>query len=207
MNPKVSRSSHVLVTLGVLFTIGAASRFMFSNFATAEETPTNAAAQVPAETAESVETPDYTEMANLDQVCFSSDAATQLKEDQLLFAEQQDALQQEKLDLETWAQELERQTAELQTLQQTLDTRWDEMQVVASQDMEHLAQMYGTMKPDAAASIFNQMDPSFAAGFLRLLPSEQAGLIMAGMETDKAYVVSVELATLNHDIRLATASN
>ena len=207
MKAKVSRSSHVLVTLGVLFTLGAASRFMFSNFATADETAQDTVAEAPAEVTAPVEPVDYSEATAPTQICFSEDIAAKLQEDQLIFAEQQDALQQEKVDLEAWAQDLERQTAELKMLQETLDTRWADMQVVADRDMEHLAQMYGTMKPDAASQIFNQMDPAFAAGFLRLLPSEQAGLIMANMETDKAYVVSVELATMNHDIRLAAAEN
>jgi flagellar motility protein MotE (MotC chaperone) len=67
--------------------------------------------------------------------------------------------------------------------------------------MDHLARMYGTMKPDQAASIFNQMDSDFAAGFLRLMRSEQAGMILAGMETKKAYAVSLRLAAMNEDVR------
>jgi flagellar motility protein MotE (MotC chaperone) len=61
------------------------------------------------------------------------------------------------------------------------------------------------MKPDSAASIFNQMDPAFAAGFLRLMPSEQAGLILAAMDSKKAYVISVKVASMNADVRNAPA--
>ena len=75
------------------------------------------------------------------------------------------------------------------------------MQAFAGEDLKHLADMYGAMKPDQAATIFDQMDPGFAAGFLRLLSSEQAGLIMASMESQQAYVVSVRLASLNEDLR------
>ena len=56
------------------------------------------------------------------------------------------------------------------------------------------------------AAIFDQMDPAFAAGFLRLMQSDQAGMILAGMDTSKAYVVSVRLASLNDDIRAAPAN-
>ena len=49
------------------------------------------------------------------------------------------------------------------------------------------------------------MDPAFAAGFLRLMPSEQAGLILASMDSKKAYVISVKLATMNADVRNAQA--
>ena len=67
--------------------------------------------------------------------------------------------------------------------------------------------MYGSMKPDQAAAIFDQMEPDFAGNFLRLMRSEQAGLIMASMETRKAYAVSLKLAELNADIRDSAASN
>ena len=77
---------------------------------------------------------------------------------------------------------------------------------VCDPDIRHLAGMYSAMKPDAAATIFNQMDPAFAAGFLRLIPSEQAGLILANMDAKKAYVISVKLATMNADVRNAPAS-
>lgn len=82
-----------------------------------------------------------------------------------------------------------------------METRWEDMQAFAGEDLNHLAQMYGAMKPDQAATIFNQMDPGFAAGFLRLLNSEQAGLIMANMESQQAYIVSVRLASINEDLR------
>ena len=91
-------------------------------------------------------------------------------------------------------------------LQKMLDERWKRMSATADQDVEHLASMYAAMKPDQAAAIFDQMDPSFAAGFLRLMPSDQAGMILAGMETSKAYVVSVKLASRNEDIRRATSA-
>jgi flagellar motility protein MotE (MotC chaperone) len=75
------------------------------------------------------------------------------------------------------------------------------MAETANQDIQHLAQMYGAMKPDQAAGIFNQMDAGFAAGFLRLIPSDQAGLILANMENEKAYIVSVKIASTNSDLR------
>lgn len=208
MSASKTRRSHVLVTLGVLFTLGGASRFMFANFATAEETP---ATDASVETVSAAPAPDagdtFAEAATMGEVCFSGDVAEQMREDQWLFETEREELRQEQLELEAWQQELERQTAELQSLQQTLDARWSEMQTVADGDMQHLAQMYGAMKADEAALIFDQMDPSFAAGFLRLLPSEQAGQILAGMDTDRAYVVSVEMASRNRDIRGAGPTN
>ena len=58
-----------------------------------------------------------------------------------------------------------------------------------------------TMKPKQASIIFNQMDPVFAASFLRLMDSNNAGLIMANMESKKAYTISVIMANRNADMR------
>ncbi len=206
MNPNNNSRSHVLLTLGVLFSLGGAARFLPTNLAAAEE----AAPLQHAETQEQVEagsTPvPAADTPPPDQVCFTGETAAMLTEDQWLFEAEEEELREQKLSLQAWQEELDRDTAELQALQQTLETRWRQMQDTSDKDIEHLAQMYRAMKPDQAASIFNQMDPGFAAGFLRLMPSEQAGLIMARMQTSKAYVVSVKLATMNNDIRNASGA-
>ena len=124
-----------------------------------------------------------------------------------MIAAQEDQLQEETLALKARALELDSRTAELSALQETLEARWKEMQTASDEDIMHLARMYGSMKPDQAAAIFDQMEPDFAGNFLRLMRSEQAGLIMASMETRKAYAVSLKLAELNADIRDSAASN
>lgn len=90
------------------------------------------------------------------------------------------------------------QTAELLALQMTLEARWQEIQGASDQGIKHLAGMYSAMKPDAAGSIFNQIDPAFAAGFLRL--------IAANMGSKKPYVIRAQLATMNADVRNAPDS-
>ncbi|MEO1662883.1 MAG: hypothetical protein AAFR51_17980 [Pseudomonadota bacterium] len=197
---KSANRSNVLLTLGVLFTIGAATRLV----------PTNVAEAKAAESETSVETVE----ANLaaaetkekprpidGQVCFSEYLSTQMANDQLRLKTDSENLIERELELQAWEAELEQTRADLSALQATLETRWEDMQSFAGEDLNHLAQMYGAMKPDQAATIFNQMDPGFAAGFLRLLSSEQAGLIMANMESQQAYIVSVRLASINEDLR------
>lgn len=195
--------SHVLITLGVLFTLGGASRFVLNDIAAAEEAPAAEMTAAPQTESETAPGDIPASPAEPDRICFTGETAEGMMQDQLLFEEQTAELREQRLELEAWSSELERQTAELAALQQTLEVRWREMQTAADEDMEHLARMYGAMKPGEAAAIFDQMDPAFAAGFLRLLPSEQAGQILAGMGADRAYTVSVELASLNPDIRRA----
>jgi len=198
-----NNTSHVLLTLGVLFTIGGATRFLPGDLAFAENlgrsTAQSGAATDPAG-------PAAIGGTGPSEVCFTTESAAMVAEDQWLFESQKEELKNEKLALQSWEKELETQTAELQALQTTLEARWQEIQGASDQDIRHLAGMYSAMKPDAAASIFNQMDPAFAAGFLRLIPSEQAGLILANMDAKKAYVISVKLATMNADVRNAPAS-
>ena len=189
----------MLLTLGILFTLGAATRLVPANLAEAKA----ADADEPA-AATATETVEATNMAALPpegQICFSEDLSAQLAADQARLEDESDKLIARELELQAWAAELDQTRADLTALQGTLETRWEDMQAFASEDLNHLAQMYGAMKPDQAATIFNQMDPGFAAGFLRLLSSEQAGLIMANMESQQAYIVSVRLASLNEDLR------
>ncbi|KCZ92206.1 MotE family protein [Hyphomonas johnsonii] len=198
------RSSYVLITLGFLFTVGAAVRFLPNNLATAESTEATAsAASATATTAadpEAAASPAPAVQA-IDQVCFTAETAALLAKDQEKITTQEEDLRELELTLQARQQDLENRSAELEALQASLDARWQEMQTVSDDDLVHLARMYGTMKPDQAAAIFNQMDPDFAGSFLRLMRSEQAGLILANMETRKAYAVSVKLAELNEDVR------
>lgn len=72
---------------------------------------------------------------------------------------------------------------------------------VAQQDITHLTAMYQTMKPKQAAAIFDKMDPNFAAGFLREMDGGRAGLILAAMNTTKAYEISLVIASRNAQYR------
>lgn len=67
----------------------------------------------------------------------------------------------------------------------------------AEKDIAHLVGVYQAMKPKAAAQIFNSMEVGFAAGFLSRMLSEPAAEILAAMDTDAAYAVSVVMAGRN----------
>lgn len=196
MAVKTSNRSNVLLTLGVLFTLGAATRLVPTTTAEADETSAAEPASLEAPILTAAETGPIE-----GQICFSEDVSAALASDQLRLQTESEKLVERELELQAWEAELEQTRADLTALQTTLETRWQDMQAFAGEDLNHLAQMYGAMKPDQAATIFDQMDPGFAAGFLRLLSSEQAGLIMANMESQQAYIVSVRLASINEDMR------
>ena len=217
MSVQSNKSSHVLITLGVLFTVASAARLIPEGQATAEEakdaTPatTEIGEQVTTSEneAETVSAPNNllagkkTEGASSAgaEICFSGDMAAALSEDRWMFEQREASLVEQQLTLQEWESRLEQRTSELEALEKLLNERWAQMKTESDSDLKHLAQMYGSMKPDQASLIFNEMDTNFAAGFLRQLPSDQAGLILANMDTEKAYVVSVRLASMNDDIR------
>lgn len=197
---KSANRSNVLLTLGVLFTLGAATRLIPADIAQATAAESDSEPTVAAESG-STDTLANKAMPIEGQICFSEDLSAQLASDQARLETESDNLVARELELQAWEAELTQTREDLSALQATLETRWQDMQAFAGEDLNHLAQMYGAMKPDQAATIFNQMDPGFAAGFLRLLSSEQAGLIMANMESQQAYIVSVRLASINEDLR------
>ena len=95
--------------------------------------------------------------------------------------------------------DLQAQRARLDARARALDERAQTLEALeaAGRDVEHLARMYARMKPKEAAQIFDRMTPSFAAGFLGRMKPEAAALIMADMGAEKAYAVSLLLATRN----------
>jgi flagellar motility protein MotE (MotC chaperone) len=211
--------THVLITLGVLFTVGGVVRILPDTLASAENTsPPAAAVEAAASPAKPVSQPaaasngqpatstvSTESMEGLpSEFCLTGEAAAALASDQSVLQARSADFQQREIDLRAREADLRRKAEELSALQQAVESRWDEMTVNAEADLEHLTRMYSAMKPDQAAPIFNQMDPNFAAGFLRLMDSDQAGLILASMQSDKAYVVSVQMANRNRDIRSAS---
>ena len=96
---------------------------------------------------------------------------------------------------------LKGQLAEIEAANTALGNKIDVLKSVAGDDLEHLVSMYETMKPKQASEIFNSMDPAFAAGFLREMNSNTAGLIMANMDARKSYAISILIAGKNAKYR------
>ena len=70
-------------------------------------------------------------------------------------------------------------------------------ETAASDDLARLATVYENMKPRDAASLFTEMAPDFAAGFLGLMDPTAAAAIMTELAPDVAHSFSVMLASRN----------
>ncbi len=203
MSTKGAGTSHVLITLGALFTLGGATRMVTLNFPNAEASA-ETGGEPATELASAQVADDVAIDVSLEKVCFSAEQAAAIQQDQWLFEEELEALEDQRIELAEWEAQLEAQTESLSALQDVLDARWQEMLLAADEDIKHLAKMYSAMKPKEAAAIFDRMDASFGAGFLRLMPSDQAGKILAEMDPDRAYTISAKIASKNSDVRRQT---
>lgn len=130
----------------------------------------------------------------------------ELRERQKMVAEREAALAEREQVLEEIERRLRQRLEDLAAAQRTLESTAALVDDAAGKDIRHLATMYQQMKPKQAGAIFNQMAPSFAAGFLGEMAPEAAALIMANMEANKAYGVSLLLAGRNVG-RAADAGN
>lgn len=85
----------------------------------------------------------------------------------------------------------------LENTNTTMKAELGKLQSIATGDLRHLVAMYETMKPKKAAEIFSKMDPKFAAGFIRQIKPNTAGLILAEMDSTASYKVSLIIANQN----------
>lgn len=99
--------------------------------------------------------------------------------------------------LEIAREEIERGLAELAEAEKNLRAVLTIADTAAEEDIARLTAMYEAMKPADAAALFQEMDASFAAGFLGRMRPDAAGAVMAGLPPEKAYALSVVLAGRN----------
>ncbi len=190
--------SNILIILGGVFAISMLGRSLTMN-AEAETAP-------PENEKSSSELPNYIPSgmeppAKEGDVCLTGAVLDSIKEQRLVIETREEELAERERTLEAIERRVEERMAALDESNKQLEDKMALLKRTASEDVTHLANMYETMKPAQASQIFNQMDPVFAAGFLREMASEQAGLILANMQPNKAYEISIIIASKNSDLR------
>lgn len=186
--------SNVLVILGCLFAVSLLGRSfaLADNDASAKALDTNSGKEQLSEGAPPSEE---------NRVCVTGPILESFKERRLLIEEKEAAIQDRERTLEALEKRISERMAALDESNTRLEEKMTVMRNMAQEDVAHLTRMYQNMKPKQAGEIFNKMDTVFAAGFLRLMDSNQAGLIMASMDTDKAYAISIVIASQNAEFR------
>jgi flagellar motility protein MotE (MotC chaperone) len=123
----------------------------------------------------------------------------ELRQRRAALAEREAKLDERAQMLEMIEERLRDRLSELEAAQRKLEATAALVDDAAGKDVRHLVAMYEQMKPKQAGQIFNAMDPTFAAGFLGQMNAPSAALILANMDAEKAYSVSLLLAGRNVD--------
>ncbi|MCF6274579.1 MAG: hypothetical protein L3J05_02310, partial [Robiginitomaculum sp.] len=135
-----------------------------------------------------------TEQAS-EQQCVTGTALQAVNEKMAIFDTRQQEMAAKESAFKAIEVRLKKQLAAVEAAKASLDESLRYRTSIAKEDILHLTTMYETMKPKQAARIFNEMDPNFAAGFLRKMKGGQAGLILANMKTTQAYKISLIIAS------------
>lgn len=85
----------------------------------------------------------------------------------------------------------------METAKADLEATITHVERAAQKDVQHLVDMYTSMKPKQAGEIFNTMQPDFAAGLVGQMKATVASAILANMDSEKAHAVSVVMAGRN----------
>ncbi len=104
-------------------------------------------------------------------------------------------------ELEVTEKRVAAQVAELLQQQNALATAFGQADAAAEQEAMQLVSIYEKMKPKQAAQIFDQMPPEVGAGFVRRMRQTSSAQIMANMEPQKAYAISLLLAGRSSSVR------
>lgn len=135
------------------------------------------------------------------KLCLTGDVLEVVRADKAKVAERLAMVEAREQTLATLQTKLSAQVKQIESANAQLEEKIIAIKDIATDDIKHLVDMYKVMKPKQAADIFNSMDPGFAAGFLREMGGDQAGLIMANMDPRKSYSISILMASKNAKYR------
>ncbi len=138
----------------------------------AQEEETQVQAPVPQETAQSQDPQDQWEMLRQ-------------RQEQLTLREQ---------ELKELEVKVEEKIKKLQALEASIQAEVDSYRQLSDERIRHLVKIYSSMKPNAAASLMNQLDLDVAVEVFLNMKGDIAGGILSYMDTQKAAAITKRLA-------------
>lgn len=93
-------------------------------------------------------------------------------------------------DLDRRDREFVSRLAELRELTQKLGSERDRDQRKRNGQLEQLANVYGSMNPNEAAQLIEQLDVTIALGLIEKMPEKRIGQILATMKPEKALALT-----------------
>lgn len=131
------------------------------------------------------------------QECDANGLIARLKTREAEFERRESALNARSAKLDVIATRVEERIAALETARKSLEKTVAMVDGAQARDIDRLVTMYSTMKPKRAGELFNQMDVRFASELLVRIKPEIAALILANMESEKAFTSSLMIARRN----------
>lgn len=122
---------------------------------------------------------------------------TLLREREATIAAKESALTDRAQAISVAEEQIRRNLAALEQAEADLQRMISLSSEAAEDDLAQLTAVYENMKPKQAAEVFAAMTPVFAAGFLSRMRTDAAAQILAGLEPETAYAISVLLAGRN----------
>lgn len=177
------RQRFLLTALGLVFAVSAILRLGSLEFAVAQAPPASDAS-LPAAVEPGVARQLQSALAEVEALRLA------LETREIAVADRERAVAAAQTLVEDRLTELAAAEQRLQALIATSDQ-------AAETDLDQLTRVYETMQPEVAAALFEQMPPSFAAGFLARMTPPASAALLAELPPDRAYAVSVVLATRN----------
>lgn len=99
-------------------------------------------------------------------------------------------VEQRSIDLDRRDREFVSRLAEIRELTQKLGSERDRDQRKRNGQLEQLANVYGSMNPNEAAQLIEQLDVTIALGLIEKMPEKRIGQILSSMKPERALALT-----------------
>ena len=105
-------------------------------------------------------------------------------------------LDKRKMELMAIQDEIDSKIAKLEQVRNEIRSHVESKRAFEEQKLKHLVKAYSAMKPQAAASVIEKLEPSFAVQILSRMQGDTVGGILSFVDKEKAAKLSEGLAKL-----------
>jgi len=124
------------------------------------------------------------------------DIAGVIEKQRIELNQKEEALKRETERLKTLKKEVEDDIVKYTALLDQIDKSLKQAEEIANKRLKHVARAYEAMQPEDAASRISGLDNDMAVQILLKMESKKAGLVIGMMGTQRATVLTKEIAKL-----------
>jgi flagellar motility protein MotE (MotC chaperone) len=135
-------------------------------------------------------------LISVSNIYAEDDIAKILEKQQKEIANKEETIKKETVRLETLKREVEEDIAKYTSLLKEIDKSLKQAEEIGVKRLKHVAKAYESMPPESAASRLSGLDNDTAILILLKMNSKKAGLVIGNMESEKATVLTKQIAKL-----------